>query len=610
MPAVYTVPWGNGRSATVRYEPNNVDHTLADFLSTRTIVAMDVETTGFNIGADTFEVRTIQIGDEDGALVFPNAGDDITKAVNILLESGVTVVTHKGVYDWVSLGTMFGPFDMAQTNIEDTYILARHWDPRGKGDGPGAIGHSMEALLAEYVSEDDAADVKALATKGAKALGITKGEYFTTVPIDDDNYVKYAGMDTVFTMALHGKLLKNLHSTGVHSFERIQGDYVEMKEAIRMGVRGMRVDVPYLTELRTKLEEEEKAAKKRALEEFGVTAIGSPKQLYDAFIEAGADPATFSRTPAGNPQVNAKKLKELGAEGFELANVVQEGKRAQKWRKSYVDQIMSCAQGVDRIHPQINVYGARTGRYSVANPPLQQLPSDTDMIRRAFIADEGHAIVSVDYSGQELRLAAALSGDENMVRDFQSGVNPMKKLAATVFGDDYSPSEYKRTKICIYGTQYGGGVATIARQTNLPESQVAEIRNAWYALYPGIKTHANRLSNTARTQGYIRGMADRLLPLDPGFEYAASNAEFQNGGREMMGRAVRTMRPDIRDMVLLQVHDELVFQVPASMITADGKETLPSFSDPVREAMESTIRGIEFPVEIEVCGPSWAGHYS
>lgn len=422
------------------------------------------------------------------------------------------------------------------------------------------------------------------------------------VPMDDETYVIYAGMDVIFTMALYERLTAAITQAKMHDVWLIQNDYRDMVDAIEAGVRGMAVNREYLLELRAQLLQEEAEAKRKALEQFSVTAIGSPKQLFTAFTNTGISKDAFERTANGNPQVNSKKLKELAAQGHELAQIVTDGKRAQKWRKAYVDMILACSEGSGRIHPQINVFGARTGRYSVSNPPLQQLPSGTDMIRKAFIADPGCVIVSVDYSGQELRLCAALSGDANLIADFTAGINPMKRLTAQVFGVDYSPDEYKRTKICVYAMLYGGGVRTIANQTGLPEKQVAQIRGAWYDLYPGAKLHSDELMSEANINGFIRGIRGRLLVLDPGHGYAASNAEFQNGGRELISQAIREIPDEWKSTIRLQVHDELVFVVP--------NERLEAFKEMIVGVMETEINGIHFPVEIEVCGQSWAGHYS
>jgi len=599
-PAEYRVNWKAGkRVTTILYRPSGPDTEFARWLTQQDIVAMDIETTGIDIGSSDFKVRTLQIGTQSTSWVFP--GDEaIHVALNHLMMFNGTVVTHNGVFDWVSLGTEYG-CEVAP-RITDTYILARHWDPRGRGDGPNAVGHSMEALVRLWVNEDDAEDLKGSVTKAAKALGVTKGEYFTNVPIDDETYIKYAGMDCAFTMELFQELTSAIVRTGMHSLPLIESDLVDMRDAIEMGVRGMSVDMEYLVNLKKDLEDQESACKELAKAKFGVTSLASSKQLYKAFLDAGVSPSCFEMTAKGAPQVNAKKLKQLADEGYELAQIVIEGKRAQKWRKAYVDMIMQCAKGSNRIHPQINVFGARTGRYSVSNPPLQQLPSGTDMIRRAFVADPGCVIVSVDYSGQELRLCAALSGDANLIADFTAGINPMKKLAATVFGDAYSPDEYKRTKICVYAMLYGGGVRTIANQTGLPEEQVKAIKSAWYSLYPGAKLHSDQLMADANMKGYITGISGRLLVLDPGHGYAASNAEFQNGGRELISKAIREIPQEWKHTVRLQVHDELVFVVPI--------EELEAFTAMITGVMETTINGIHFPVEVEVCGQSWAGHYS
>ena len=568
-------------------------------------LAMDIETTGLLPGAEDFKIRTIQVGTMYDAWVIPDIDDNIDLIYDALIRGTCPIVTQGGVFDWVSLMVEYGEADLDFNRLIDTKIKAHHWDPRKQGDGRGAVGHSLEALIKRYHHPQVAEDIKSAPTRIAKRLKISKQEYFATVPLDDEEFVMYAGMDTVETLIINNKLDQKLNKSKVHSKELLRQDHEDFYYCIRMGVRSMKVDRPYfetLGEQYLKKYEEHAAAAR----EHGITALGSSKQLAAKFIEEGFPPKKRTKPtktkPNGDWSVDKVELQRQADRGSELAQHVIDGKRAKNWHSRYILNILAASSKNGRVYPKTDPLGARTGRFSVSGPALQQLPSHVNDIRQGFVADEGCAIISIDYQGQELRLLAALSGDTQLREDLDSGKKPAKILAARIHGDDYTDDQYVRTKNVLYGMLYGGGAKTLSEQGGISIQECQEVMDSWWALYPGTAEYAEKLRVEAGKQGYVIGIAGRALLVDSDRIYSAVNYVMQNAGRELIAQAIRHIaRSRWAEYLRLSVHDELVLMAPTEHI-----------DDLIREVsamMDAELYGVHFPVEAEVCGDRWVGHY-
>lgn len=568
----------------------------------RTPIAMDIETTGLKIGADNFKIRTIQVGTKEEAWVIPDVDDNIELVYDALLRGICPIETQGGVFDWVSLMVLYGKAELDPERLIDTKILAHHWDPRTKDYN--APGHSLDALIRIRISEDVADDVKAAPGRIAGELGITKEEYFATVPLDNREYVRYAGMDVVCTDIIRERIMRDLEKSfaaGIHSKELLRTDHEDMLQCIYMGERGMKVNRPYFEELDVEFREKYDRAMKEA-EELGVTSLFSAQQLGAKFEEDGLPVA--KKTKTGKPKVDRVELQRQADKGSRLAEVVLEGKRAKKWNEAYVGQILSSSTRADRIHPKFDPLGARTGRYSASEPAVQQLPSHTDIIRSGFEVDypDLEVVVSIDYQGQELRLLGALSQDAQLCEDLDSGKKPAKLLAARIYGQNYSDLQYVRTKNTLYGTMYGAGPKKLAEQAGISMDESKAVMNELFTMYPDTKTYSQQLMQIAGRQGYVTNLAGRLLIVDSNRIYSALNYMLQSTGRELIAAAGRDIgKSRWAESVRLLVHDEIVLVVKKNFADTMIRE--------VSELMDTSINGMHFPVEAEVCGTSWSGHY-
>lgn len=570
----------------------------------RSPIFMDIETTGLKIGAEDYQVRMIQVGNRAEAFCIPDVNDNIDLIYDALLRGTCPVGTQGGVFDWTSLMVMYGIADIDCTRFIDTKMEAHHWDPRTRDPYTKAPGHSLYALQKMYVHEDVAEDIKKAPTRRAQELKITLEQYFKTVALDDPEYVMYAGMDVITTSIVHEQLdrkLKASYANGIHSQELMDTDKEDFYNCILMGARGMKTDRPYYQELSDTYTRAEKLCQEKAEEEYGLTALGSTKQLAAIFTEAGKPP--LKKTKGGAPKVDKVELQRQSELGHGLADIVMEGKKAQKWNNTFVKGILEASSRADRIHPKFDPLGARTGRYSSSEPNMQNLPGQVDDIRNGLIVDypDTETGCSLDYQSQELRLLAAVSQDPQLILDIIEGRKPAELLAERIYGKGRTEVQYTKTKNTLYGMIYGGGAKTLAEQAGIPIEETKAVMKAFFDMYPQTKEYSNYLAGIARKDGYVKNLAGRLLIVDPNRTYSALNYMMQSTGRELIAAAVRDiMKSRWANVLRLVVHDEIVTIAPIEHIDEMIRE--------LSEMMDAEINGIRFPVGARVWGERWVGN--
>lgn len=591
----------NSRRVAIQFHPELYRSHFLENLTHRarlsSPLAMDIETTGLKIGSEDFKIRMIQIGDMTQGFCIPDIDDNIELIYDALLRGRCPIITQGGVFDWVSLMVSYGKAELDPERLHDTKIKAWHYDPRTKDYN--APGHSLDALIRQHIHEDVADDIKKAPSRRAHELGMTIQEYFATVPINDPEYIRYAGMDVICTSIINDRLDQMLRKSTVHSQELLRTDHEDFRDCIYMGARGARIDRKYLLDKQKEYNEVYETSVQRA-SELGVDKIFSGAKLGAQFALEGFPAA--KATPTGKPKVDRVELQRQADRGSELARVVLEGKRAKKWNEAYIGQLLESSSRDDRIYPKFDPLGARTGRYSASDPAVQQFPSHSSDIRASIIADPETSIVAIDYQGQELRLLAALSQDPQLCQDLYEGKKPAKLLAERIYGKGYSPDQYVRTKNTLYGTMYGAGPKKLAEQAGISIDESKTVMNMLFSMYPETKTYSQHLMQIASRDGYVRNLAGRLLVVDSNRIYSALNYMLQSTGRELIAAAVREIiRSQWGECVILVVHDEIVLVTYTEHIDQMIRE--------VSGMMDTEINGMHFPVEAEVCGPRWAGHY-
>ncbi|MFD1044713.1 DNA polymerase [Kibdelosporangium lantanae] len=521
-------------------------------------LAVDTETTGLDIYS-THRLRTVQFGtpSESWVLLVERGGqiaDDARRALRGVRQ----LVIHNASYDLQVIQRHLGiPMEDLWPKTRDTKILSHLVDPRGQDEG--GIGHGLEALTRHHIDPVVADEVKGLMARLAKRYKTTKARIWAKVDIEDPEYTLYAGMDTILTARL-AQILSRLVPHSARSLIAYEHQVAEI--CSYMERTGFLLDVDYTMDLSARLAGEEMANTEIA-QRYGCENVNSTEQVADILELRGVE--IPGRTPTGRRQVDKTLLATLAAQGDEFAIAVQGAKKARKWRTTWVDGFLAGMDANGRCHAAINSLRARTARMSITGIPAQTLPAGDFLIRRCFVAEDGHRIASVDYKGQELRVLAALSGDRTMIRAFAEDANLHLMTARAAFGPEVEKDtkEYKAGKITNFGRVFGGGAKTVSEQTGLPLDVAKTVVEAFDKRYPAVTVHARKLQHAARRHGYITTPTGRRLPVDQARAYAALNYEVQSTSRDVTCRGlIRLHRAGYTPYLRLPIHDEVVASLP------------------------------------------------
>ena len=488
----------------------------------------------------------------------------VVKVLKPLLESpSVLKIGHNIKYDQKILHR----YGIDVTPVDDTMILsyvlegAKH-------------GHGMDELSLLYL---DHQTIKFKDVAGSGKSQVT----FDRVPLD--KALNYAAEDADITRRLFQVLKPRLVTDQVTTiYETLERPLIYVLRD--METTGIRVDSAFLKTLSAdfarRLGDLEIAIHKLAGKEFN---IGSPKQLGEVlFEEMGLTGG--KKTKTGAYGTGADVLEGLAAEGHELPEQVLAWRQLAKLKSTYTDTL------VDQINPETGRvhtnYGqaiASTGRLSSNDPNLQNIPIRTEegrKIRQAFIPSEGHVLVSADYSQIELRLLAHVADIDALKRAFHDGMDIHALTASQVFGvpvEGMDPMIRRQAKAINFGIIYGISAFGLARQLSISRGEASDYIQAYFEKYPGIRDFMEHAKETAREKGYVTTLYGRKCFV-PGIndknpnrrnfmERAAINAPIQGGAADIIKRAMiqlpRALKTSkLSAKMLLQVHDELIFDVP------------------------------------------------
>ncbi|HCV62800.1 MAG TPA: DNA polymerase I, partial [Alphaproteobacteria bacterium] len=592
------------------------------------VVAIDSETTSLTASAALMvgismavapgrscyiPLRHGNAGDDQGGFDF--SGDrpvqiDFDEAVAILkpllADPAVLKVGHNLKYDaHVMARAINGGFSI--TPVDDTmclsYVLDAGRQSSHKLDDLAEIhlGHSM----IKY------ADV---CGKGAKQIGF--GE------LKPDEALDYAAEDADYTLRLWRMLKPRLASEAKSSvYERLERPLIAVIAA--MEGEGIKVNRQALASMSgqfaTRMAELETLIHGLAGESFN---IGSPKQLGEIlFDKMGLRGGKKSKTGAWS--TSADVLDDLVAEGVEIAEKILEWRQISKLKSTYADALVeSIHPDSGRVHTSFSMVGASTGRLSSSDPNLQNIPIRTPegrQIRTAFVPEPGSVLISADYSQIELRLVAHVAGEDSMIRAFQEGMDIHAQTASEVFGvplDAMTPETRRRAKAINFGIIYGISGFGLARQLAIPQGEARDYIRAYFERFPGIRGYMDDMKLKAREDGFVETLFGRRLyitgitasnPAQRGFaERQAINAPIQGTAADIIKLAMVQMPKTLAEAksparMLLQVHDELVFECPEE--AAGDAVTL------IRRVMEeaaSPVLNLSVPLIAEAnIGASW-----
>jgi DNA polymerase-1 len=368
-----------------------------------------------------------------------------------------------------------------------------------------------------------------------------------------------------------------------------------------METAGIRIDLPFFRELSVRYESELALLSQDIhAEAGGEFNINSTQQLREVLFDT-LDLPVVKRTKTG-PSTDATVLEELAAQGHTLPLKILEYRKLEKLRNTYVDALPQLVDPrTGRIHTSFNQAVAATGRLSSSDPNLQNIPVRTELgaeIRRGFVPDPGSLFVSVDYSQIELRILAHLSGDPGFVDAFRAGRDIHRETAARVFdvpADEVTPRMREAAKTINFATIYGIGPFALGRQLGVPYAEAKRFIEQYFERFPDVRAYLDSQIEAARRQGWVETLVGRrrYIPeiraknhnIRQFGERAATNAPVQGSAADIIKLAmidIYEALPDARaGRMLLQVHDELVFEVPEALADA--------FAEDVRRRMEGAF---------------------
>lgn len=450
------------------------------------VLGFDTETTGLDIYSPAFRLRLAQFGNGHEAWVLRT--DLFRDAVIRALKQPRHLVVHNASFDLLVVDRHLGVrVEELGPRVFDTRILAHLLDPRSESEG--GIGVKLKPLSAVYV-DPDAPDTQEGLTSVFRRLGFTKSTGWSKIPVDNEIFVRYAGLDAVLVHRLFHEIGPMVRDVGLDHLSKFE-HHLQILLAI-LQRRGMLLDVPYVERLRDELTAE---AERFALvaKRYGVANVNSPDQVAAALLAMGEE--LHETTGSGKPKVDKAVLSVLAdldqqwerigvREPNVLADAVIRSKRAGKWAETYAQAFLELRDTADRLHPMIGGLQARTARMAVSRPPLQQLPSSDWRVRRAFIADPGHLIIASDYKQVEMRVLAALAEEETMKAAIASGIDLHDFTAERIYGPHFTKFQRKLCKGVGFGKVYGGGARTLSRQTGAPIEAVKEAIRAYDETFP------------------------------------------------------------------------------------------------------------------------------
>ncbi|MFL6772868.1 MAG: DNA polymerase I [Sphingomicrobium sp.] len=525
----------------------------------------------------------------------------LAKLKPLLEDPAVLKVGHNLKYDWV----MFQKARIEVAPMDDTMLISFDLDA-GK-----SFGHSLGELAKAHF-DHDCIPFKQLCGAGQKQITFDK--------VALGPATEYAAEDADIALRLWLRLKPRLASENVtRVYERVDKPLVSVIG--RMERRGIRVDRDYLARLSAEFSKDIQALEEKIYEAAcGPFQIGSTQQLGQVLYERlGLKGGRKGKS--GHYSTDVNELERLAAEGIECATLVLEWRQLTKLRSTYTDALQAVInKETGRVHTSFSLTGAQTGRLSSNDPNLQNIPIRTEVgrkIRDAFVADPGHVLLSADYSQIELRLAAHMADVPQLKEAFQQGHDVHAITAEEVFGVVDRESRNK-AKTINFAILYGSSAWGIASRMGLPREEGKAIVDRYFERFPGIRGFMHSTLAFAREHGFTETLFGRRTHFEPnirspnpsirgGAERAAINAPIQGTSADLIKRAMARMDGALADAglgdvkMLLQVHDELVFEVP------EGREE--AAAAVIREVMttahEPALK-LDVPLEVEI---GWGAHW-
>ena len=452
--------------------------------------------------------------------------------------------------------------------VDDTMCLSYVLDA-GRTERHGLDYLALSLLDIQTIKYQD------VCGKGAKQISFAE--------VAPEAACAYASEDADITLRLWTMLKPRLAREGMSSvYERLERPLIPI--LAHMEAAGIKVNTQLLHDLSQDFAGRIKVLEDEIHQLAGAAFnIASPKQLGEILFEKlGYEGGKKSKTGAFS--TGAEILEDMAANGIEIAKKVLDYRQLAKLKSTYTDALMaSVNKRTGRVHTSFSMVGASTGRLSSSDPNLQNIPIRTQegrQIRGAFIARPGYKLISADYSQIELRLVAHVAQEQTMLEAFRNGVDIHAQTASEVFGvplDQMDAETRRRSKAINFGIVYGISGFGLARQLSIPQSEARDYIATYLDRFPGIRTYMNDAREFAREHLYVETLFGRRIHIEQigasnqamrGFsERQAINAPIQGSAADIIKRAMVCLPEELSAQglaadMLLQVHDELIFEVP------------------------------------------------
>jgi DNA polymerase-1 len=472
-----------------------------------------------------------------------------------------------------------------------------------------ATRHDMDSMSRHYLGIETI-HFEDVAGKGAKQIGFNQ--------VDIERAAEYSAEDADITLRLHRELWPRLEA--IPPLAKLYTDIEQplVPVLLRMEHSGVLIDRAMLQtqshELAGRLRELETQAHREAGLEFN---LDSPRQLQQILFEKLQIPV-LRKTPTGQPSTAEDVLEEL-APNHALPRLILEYRALAKLRSTYTEKLPQQINAhTGRVHTSYHQAVAATGRLSSTDPNLQNIPirsPEGRRIRQAFIAPPGHLLLAADYSQIELRIMAHLSGDEGLLRAFAADGDVHRATAAEVFGvgaEQVSSDQRRSAKAINFGLIYGMSAFGLARQLGIDRGAAQRYVELYFERYPGVKRYMDETRERAKRDGFVETVFGRRLylpeirsrnrALQQYAERSAINAPMQGTAADIIKRAMISVdawcaTTESAARLIMQVHDELVFEIRADLLTVASAK--------VRELM-AAAGNLRVPLKVDVgSGSNW-----
>ena len=500
----------------------------------------------------------------------------------------------------------------------DMHVLANH--------GIRLAGVRHDTLLQSYVLESHKShDMDNLAERHLQLKTITydevTGKGAARIPFEQvavERACVYAAEDADVTLRLHRALYPQVEREASLCAIYRDIEMPVMRVLQTMERHGVLLDVRLLAELSREFGAKTLEIEKKAHEEAGQPFnLSSPKQIQEILFEQRKLPV-IKKTPSGTPSTDEDVLEQLALD-HPLPRLILDYRGLAKLKSTYTDKLaLTIHPDTGRVHTTYGQAVAVTGRLASNDPNLQNIPIRTAegrRIREAFIAPPGSHIVSADYSQIELRIMAHISQDASLLRAFAAGEDIHRATAAEVFGippAELSSEQRRYAKVINFGLIYGMSAFGLSRQLGIERTAAQQYMDRYFARYPGVAEYMRRTREMAREKGFVETVFGRKLWLPDirsgsparrqGAERAAINAPMQGTAADLIKKAMIAVdrwlaEKGRKSRLIMQVHDELVLEVPDAEL-AEVKRELPG--------LMSDVAQLAVPLAVDVgSGPNW-----